>query len=228
MGCRRLSGSRSFIVLIIAAGFFEGITIGWTSLLQPMLGPLGIHETAVGWMGFANGLASNVAGIVAASMIDICFHRRLKAGILAGAFGNLACVAWFTVSLPCCGFRAPHSIMPHNDWILAAALTFAGVFQGIMEPLCYELAAELLYPTKESTSAGILVFVLNIFAGCMMGADTFLDATSMNYIMTLSILIVFIAFLFGVREEYKRPQNCTSGVAEDLQPHPRIESTVGL
>jgi len=226
--CHRLFANRSFIVLIMAAGFFEGITIGWTSLLQTMLGPLGIHETVVGWMGFANGLASNVAGIAAASAIDTCFRRRLKAGIVIGAFGNLTCVALFMVSLPCCGVRAPRSIVPHADWTLAAALTFAGVFQGIFEPLCYELAAELLYPTKESTSAGLLVLVLNIFAGCMMSANTVLDATNMNYIMTLSVLIVFLAILFGVQEEFRRPQNFASDAADGVQPHSAAEPTAWL
>jgi len=205
--CRRLFANGSFVVLIIAVGLYGGITIGWTSLFQSMLGPLGISESAVGWMGFANGLGSNVAGIVAGRMIDTCFHHRLKAGILVGFFGSLACVALFMFSLPCCGVTQPSSILPRNNWSLATALTIAGIFQGVLEPLCYELAAELMYPVKESTSAGFIVLTLNVVAGLMIAANTVLDATHMNYIMTIAILAMFVGILLGVREEYKRPQD---------------------
>jgi len=187
---------------------------------------LGISESTVGWIGFANGLATNIAGVVSGSMIDKCFRRRLKAGILAGALGNLACLVWFTLSLACCGVRAPNSVLPHSDWSLAAALTLVGLFQGVLEPLCYELAAELMYPAKESTSAGILVLVLNIAAGGMIGANTFLDATLMNYIISIAVLALILSILFGVREEYKRPQNAPDCVVESIHSQYASETSV--
>merc|ERR1711862_15942 len=141
----------------LTIGIWEGATIGWTSLFQPMFGPAGISESTVAWMGFANSLGTNVAGIAAGAMIDLFFRLRLKAGILLGACGNLFCLAWFMCSLPCCGVGAPNSIFPRSATSMTIILALAGIFQGVMEPLCYELCAELLYPAKESTSAGLLV-----------------------------------------------------------------------
>jgi len=205
--CAQLSRRPSFVVLVGTVGIFSGAMAAFTSLFQTMLGPEGVDERAVGWMGFGNGLACNVAGILAGSMIDRCFRRRLKGGILVGLLGVFLCLAWFMLSLPCFGVKAPNSVLPHADWSLALTLTLAGVFQGIAEPLFYELAAELMYPAKESTSAGVIVFVMNAAAGVTIGLNSVCNAENMNYVVNAIVLVVFLAVLLGVREEYRRPQD---------------------
>eukprot|EP00928_Gymnodinium_smaydae_P037257 TRINITY_DN25897_c0_g1_i1.p1 TRINITY_DN25897_c0_g1~~TRINITY_DN25897_c0_g1_i1.p1 ORF type:complete len:477 (+),score=36.96 TRINITY_DN25897_c0_g1_i1:57-1433(+) len=205
-----LISNPSFVTLILCCGMWSGFNIGWSSLFQTILGPVGISERSVAWMGFANGFATNVAGIISGIVMDVWFRHRLKAGMLVGAFGNLVCLVIFTLSLPCCGVAAPNSIIPSSDSSLAFILTCAGFFQGIQEPLSYALSAELLYPAKESTSAGFLVFSLNCFAGLMIFSDTFLTAANVNYVMSIAALILLCSLVFGVREEYRRPSDRAS------------------
>merc|ERR1712151_1337424 len=103
-----------------------------------------------------------------------------------------------------------------GDWSLAMALTMSGFFQGVTEPLCYELAAELMHPVKESTSAGILVFVLNTVAGFMIGANSLLTAASMNYIINGAVLVVLLSIAIGVDEVYRRPQHIFESISASL------------
>merc|ERR1712160_60017 len=76
-------------------------------------------------------------------------------------------------------------------------------------PLFYELGAELMYPAKESTSAGMIVFIMNGVAGAMIALNTILTASNMNYIMLSIVAVLLVAILFGVKEEYKRPADGT-------------------
>jgi len=209
---RHVLRKRSLILLVVAVGCFDGMMIAWSSLFQTMFGPLGLSEDAVGWMGFGNGCAANIAGIGAGAMIDTCFRRRLKVGIIISGLGSLCCIAWFTMST-----GAAHSVMPHSVWSLTFVLVLAGAFQGALEPLSYELAAELAYPAKESTSAGAMVFVLNGMAGLVIGLNTALDAASMSCIVNVATVAVLLCIFLGVKEEYRRPQDRTANAATSLQ-----------
>merc|ERR1739845_114011 len=148
-----------------------------------MGGPEGIGENAIGWIGFINGFIGNLSGIASGSLIDNVFRRRLKAGIVLGLAGYFACLVLFTLSLPSFGYTAPDSLLPHSEASLGLILGVSGVFSGMISPLFYELAAELMYPAKESTSAGIIVFIMNGVAGAMIGLNTYLAASNMNYII---------------------------------------------
>merc|ERR1712100_165691 len=88
---------------------------------------------------------------------------------------------------------------------LALACTLCGFAQGVTAPLLYELAAELLYPQKESTSAGILVFVVNGASLIMIQLNTALQPDKMNFITLLVVALILLAIASGVREEYRRP-----------------------
>ena len=96
------------------------------------------------WIGFGNAVAGNVAALVAGQVIDRCFQRRLKLGIIVGLFGCFLCQLWFMLQLPCVLW--PESSggppLPRSEMALVAALTLSGFFQGLTSPLFYELSAE--------------------------------------------------------------------------------------
>merc|ERR1712039_325565 len=108
-----------------------------------------------------------------------------------GGAGCALCLAWFMLSLPSFGVRAPASPLPHSDLSLTLVLTLCGIFAGVATPLFYELAAELLYPAKESTSAGILVFIMNAIEGVMIYLNNDFTASGMNCTMVVAVLIVW-------------------------------------
>merc|ERR1712157_78441 len=111
-------------------------------------------------------------------------RRRLKVGILIGLTGVLICLSLFTLML------LKNSFLGHSDWSLALMISFCGAGNGICLPLFYELGAELMYPAKESTSGGIIVFILNGVSGVMIGLNTYLTASNMNYIMISIVAIL--------------------------------------
>jgi len=89
--------------------------------------------------------------------------------------------------------------------LLVVAISLNGVFKDACSPLFYELAAELIYPMKESMSAGIIVFLLNMSAGVMIFLDSYLDGGGMNYGMCGVLFIVILFVSAFVKEAYKRP-----------------------
>ena len=51
------------------------------------------------WIGFGNGLAGNVAAVLAGGAIDRCFRRRLKLGIVVGLVGCCLSTGWFMLQV---------------------------------------------------------------------------------------------------------------------------------
>jgi len=202
-----LAGSNhSFVLLIIAAAVMSGVTAGWQGLLQSILGSVGVANTDASWIGFANGLAGNIAAVVSGWIMDRCLKCRLKLGIIFGLAGCALATAWFTLQLPCFIYddAAP---LPESQATLVVSLTLAGFFQGVTSPLFYELAAELIYPVKEEMSAGILVLLLNAAAAVLIFLNSVLTAGYMNFFMTATIAGVLVLVVVFVKEEYRRPQD---------------------
>ena len=203
------SGDRSFVLLVVAAAVLAGVNSGWQGLLQLILAPAGIDQAKVGFIGFGNAAAGNMAAVLAGTIMDRCFKRKLKLGIVLGLLGTFITTLWFTLQLPCAwwGGGEQDGVLPRSEFTLVLALTLAGMFQGATSPLFYELAAELIYPVKEGMSAGILVLLLNVSAAIMIFIQNVLSGGTMNVIITGSTLFVLLLVLVCVRENYGRPQN---------------------
>eukprot|EP00928_Gymnodinium_smaydae_P018669 TRINITY_DN17112_c2_g1_i1.p1 TRINITY_DN17112_c2_g1~~TRINITY_DN17112_c2_g1_i1.p1 ORF type:complete len:472 (+),score=36.91 TRINITY_DN17112_c2_g1_i1:68-1483(+) len=211
-----LKGRTSFVVLLVAAGSLTGVLNGWQGLLQSILDPAGFSDKAVGWMGFVNSLAAIAAAVLCGNAMDRCCQRRLKMGIIVGLVSLLVSLIVFMLSLPCFLFQAPLLATSRASLVFTCAL--CGVCQGITNPLFYELAAELLYPQKEGTSAGILVAVLNVTSMVMIQLNSVLSPDSMTFVAVVVVGVAVILVAVGVREEYKRPRN-SCGLSEDVGIH---------
>lgn len=155
--------------------------------------------------GFANSLAQNVGAVACASCIDLCFKRKYKSGIMIGLSGYFLALLWFMLQLPCFLFDSP--VIHNTEGTLVAALILAGCFQGMTEPLLYELGAELTYPVREGMSAGIIVALLNGAAGVMIFVNTMINQDYMNFIMVVVIAVVVVIIGVCVKEKYNRPLN---------------------
>jgi len=199
--------SRSYMLLVLVASLLSGVLIGWQGLLQSILGPTSLSPSAVSWVGFANGLAINVGAILAARVMDTWLQRRLKLGLLVGLGGCLLSTAWFTLQLPCSLYPTERMLVPRSEVSLVVAITLAGLCQGAITPLFYELAAELVYPVREGMSAGILVMLLNTAAGVLIFCNNALPESDMNLIATITIAVTILVLAFAVKEEYRRPQD---------------------
>ena len=82
----------------------------------------------------------------------------------------------------------------------------AGVFQGMLDPLFLELAAEVAYPSPEGTSAGLLTFLYNVAALLVLTVSPFISAATINFIYTL-VFAVCVVLISGVEERYLRSES---------------------
>jgi hypothetical protein len=194
--------NRSFVCLVVAASVLSGVQSCWGSLFQSILGPAGISSGSVSWIGFGNGCAQNIGAIISGWTVDKFFARRLKSGMILGLIGFLSATAWFTIMM----WNSAASNRP-SEFALVLALSLSGFFSGSTTPLFYELSAELIYPVKEGVSAGILVMLLNAASCITIFLNNVESGSSMNLIMTGTVLSVLLAVTFLIKEDYRRPQN---------------------
>ena len=200
----------SFLVVVSGAAILSGVGDGWQGCFQSILGPesaVGISDTNVGWIGFANCISGNLAAVASGFLMDHLFGKRFKAGLLWCLALCLLSTMWFTAMV--------------NDWVarsemmLIFAISLNGIFRDACNPLFYELSAELVWPAKVELSGGLLVFMLNLSAGIMILLDAYLEGSVMNYIICGVLLVTLVAIAFLVKEEYKRPRDSSPLLSQD-------------
>lgn len=199
---RKSAKNSSYIVLILAAGTLSGANSAWQGVLQSTLNPVGYSDHEVGWLGFANGLASAVFAIIGGFLMDRVFFRKMKACILVGVAGIFMTSVLFVVCVP--NFLYDEAPLSTPLAMLTLLMAINGAATGITSPLFYELAAELLYPEREGVSAGTLVFVLNGVSTLVILVDMVLSYRYINFFYSIVIGAILLSIMF-VKEEYKRP-----------------------
>lgn len=97
-----------------------------------------------------------------------------------------------------------------------------------MQPLFYELSAELTYPSPESTSAAIMTLVNNMVMLILYTTTPQFDVSNINTLMTCTVALSFVMML-TLTEEYKRQdagvthKHHNAGVAAVLQYYSQVE-----
>ena len=196
--------SPSFIMIVLSGGIISGVTSGWQGVLPQALEWLHYSDNTIGWFGFGSGVAGIIGGIVVGPILDIFFRRRQKVLLVILTAASVICFAWFTLCLPHPPISEMNKIrIPSDTFSIVLSLCAAGFFQGACGPVFFELAAELVFPVPEATSAGLLSLVNNAACLVMLIVGTFINTKWMNFIQTSSILFCLVLVCF-VREEYKR------------------------
>ncbi len=201
----------SYFILVIATGILAGVINSWQALLQSILNPAGFKGSTVGTIGFINVLAGNIFAVIAGCLMDKCFHRRLKAGLVISFLVWTIAMILVTLTLPSFLYKVPPLDQYFSDerlW-LAFLVLVAGSAQGVSNPLTYELAAELIWPVNEGISAGIIVFILNGVSIVVVFVGSELNTNYMNFITTMTCALVFVMVLF-IKEAYNRPTNSST------------------
>ena len=103
-----------------------------------------------------------------------------------------------------------------------------GFFLGAVQPLFYELSAELTYPSPESTSAAIMTLVNNMVMLILYTTTPQFDVSNINTLMTCTVGVSLVLML-TLTEEYKRQdagvthKHHNAGVAAVLQYYSQVE-----
>jgi hypothetical protein len=125
-----------------------GIFNDYTGLLDTTLEPLRFSAEEAGLFGCIMTIAFVVGGTLIGYVADTeIFSRKLKELIVLSTFAaTLSCLV-VVISVPSV-FSSEPLIALQGHWFVGAALTFFGLFVGMIMVLIYELGAELMYPVR--------------------------------------------------------------------------------
>jgi len=153
----------NFLTIAFGFGTLNGVFNVWSGSFDEILKPLGpeYDQATCGWLGFGSTMAMIVGGILTGFVIDHppwnrCFASLLRVGS-AATFGMMAL---FTVAMPTCFSKSPLLHLPF--WAIAGLIVSSGLTLGMCTPIAFEAAAEMTFPTPESTSANVIVLILNV------------------------------------------------------------------
>ena len=202
----------SFMLLAVAGGGVLGVFNGWSALFNNILasvicdkgGQGGCDDVSViaGWFGFSSTVAAVVGGFVMGAIADTRrFSRHFKLLLLTSAAICFACFCWFIFSVPTPFATTP--ILRSNTAILGVAITACGFSLGLLNPLYYELGAEVTYPSPEQYSAGVITLFNNGLCIVFVYAQPYLSDGFMNCAMFATVVVTGLMIL-PVREVYLR------------------------
>ncbi len=178
----------AFVVLLSVLGVGYGMFVALWSTMQELV----ISTPLAAWIGIAFVGGGIVGATIAGLIVDK--WRIYRPVLTVGSFGSLAAMILFFFGL-----------LPINEsWLIGSAVS-AGFFLIALLPVVFETAVEVTFPVNESTSAGLLIMIGNLFAIIFVVAYT---VESDSAVAVTGVIIVFFAGtvqqMFSFRPEYKR------------------------
>lgn len=205
----------SLLFLVAAGGIEAGANAAWGGLLPQIFATRWSKTTAsrvANECGLLNVSGSLLGMVLAGVVADRCFRRRLKEMAMACFIASAAVTALVTAQFATPWAHAPLWAAPEVP--VAVTLFIAGIFSGMLDPLCLELAAEVGYPTSEATSSGLLTFAYNAAALLVLSLSPVLPTMWLN----LGYAVVFILcalLMLGVKALYGRTDAAAALAGKD-------------
>jgi nitrate/nitrite transporter NarK len=190
----------SCMLLILAGGLQSGVFASWNGAVPDMLTTLHVGSTTAGFFAFACSLAGILGGIALGKIADRVLPRRLKFLILVCFAVSIVFFVWFTLSFPILSLPA---VLPSTFWTALCSITLSGLFIGAVNPLFYELAAELTFPVPEATSAALVTWTLNLGGAILLFCASEINTAAMNVVL-LGCIVLCMGAIALVRERYGR------------------------
>lgn len=196
----------AMIFLLLAGGVESGSNAAWGGLLPQIFETRFDSSSAdslANLCGLLNCTGSLIGMLAGGWVADRFFQRRLKQLMLIYFSVEVLLTAVVTAMFP-----TPWTpvLWEAAEWEVAFIMTIAGGFQGCLDPLFVELAAEITYPTKEGTSGGLSMIALNIAGVVVLLLAPVLPADMMNTIYTLC-LVACVLFTLCCSQRYLRSEN---------------------
>jgi len=201
----------SFFILSMVGGGILGIFNAWSALFNNILGPIICGpvvddtcdvSTIAGWIGFSATISAVIGGVIMGAIADTKrFRREFKLLILTGSALSFISFLYFLLCTSSPLFPDPP--LSATTLTLAVAITMSGFALGLLNPLYYELSAELTYPVPEQYSAGILTLWNNGLGIIFIFAQPYFSAGFMNLMMMIAVILAGL-LIFPVKEKYKR------------------------
>jgi MFS family permease len=157
--------------LVALYAWMAGAYIAWVSLFDTMLSRGSVYsERFIGLLSFCSNLGYIAGGLVSGWLVDKWFRRRHRAVLYCACIASAVLSLVFTLSLPSSSSALPVGLHGGRHLLLLAVAS--GFPNGMIDPIVYELAAELTFPVSEGSSAALLalgenfgsIFLLQLLA----------------------------------------------------------------
>jgi len=196
-------------MVCLTGGLTTGVFLLWTASIPTQMQGV-FSSIMLKWFAIIMSVASLIGNFAAGPITELLgLQQRLQQTIFVLLFTQLVCYVLFAMLLP----NTPLPFTASSS-VLMVILIVAGVAQGIMNPLIYELAAELSYPCSGSYSGAVYSWMVNaiglVFVFILPDVPVAYDSFGMVGACLLSLIGLSV-----VRVEYPRRQVDT-GHAETL------------
>eukprot|EP00727_Mastigamoeba_balamuthi_P009681 m51a1_g5335 hypothetical protein (473) ;mRNA; r:410215-412107 len=198
-GIARCLRSPAAVLCVLATGTQSGVYFSFTGCLQQSLPQLG--TAAVGWLGFASSLASIAGSLAGGRVVDRWLGRRMKAAAVGAMALCAALFLLFSLCAPSVFRSAP--IVPENVYLMGVLLTLIGFIWGTINPVMYELAAEITFPVSEAISGGLITTWMSVAMLVTLFVVPKIPVMWFNLIVTAAFVLC-AALAACIRDEYRR------------------------
>eukprot|EP00035_Acanthoeca_spectabilis_P002179 m.85688 g.85688 ORF g.85688 m.85688 type:complete len:493 (-) comp11408_c0_seq1:60-1538(-) len=215
----------SYKSLTVAWGLTTGTLVGLSTFLNIYMSTGNMagrfSDEKLGWVGFA-GNCINLFGVIALpATVDALGAQRHMKWICVPLF--------FLCALGTVGFGFTLCFSPPGTsvWLIAAPYMLISLIYGAVTPLCFELAAELVFPVaEESSSAWINLSYMAI----NVAAVFVYDHLSTEFAMFGSAGVIFLCsiLLATIGNIHKRYDLDRAGLSPAPQPEPEDEDNEPL
>lgn len=183
--------NRSFFLIAMIGGGVLGTFTGWSSLFNNILGPiictdptttcdLNYVSKIAGWIGFSSTLSAVVGGVMMGAIADTPrFRRRFKLLLYTSSALSFITYLYFLLCTQSPIF--PNPPLSATQFTLGFTITAFGLALGSLNPLYYELGAEITYPVPGQFN---LLFVLTSSISC------FIDSLSSEFVLGLVCVLL--------------------------------------
>ncbi|XP_045583403.2 solute carrier family 49 member 4 homolog [Procambarus clarkii] len=152
-GLCTLVRNRRWLGLVLTYGAVVGPAIGWLTVLNYSLIPLGLHQDETMWIGQATVLVSSVSPLVSGRFTDLV-QGHVRASLVGLMLATTVCFYWFLL--------LSYGVLPFTKWQVYVSVVGGVAFNYATIPLFYEMGIDLAYPAPEILVSGAITAADNL------------------------------------------------------------------
>ena len=219
--CRELgtvvcSKSRT-ILLLVGFGVQMGAYGAWSGVLLPVLTTSGMDSQEASDIGAYNTLAGVVGGVAIGLVVAMPqIATRLRVTLVLLSLAGAATFALVLLALP------PLDVIHLSKTTIVLLCTLGGLFRGMLDPLFFELATEISYPSSPAVVGGVLTVWTHVVMVIVLSLPSGPVNEIAMYLMPVALVLTAIMVCL-VKDKYHRRTFDTAGHATTNLEHPQLE-----
>ncbi|XP_074650994.1 solute carrier family 49 member 4 homolog [Tubulanus polymorphus] len=218
-GFKQLLSHKDYWIFLVATRIPLGAYLGWYTMLEINLKPLGFTQNEVGTMMLVNVVVGNLVGIIMARLTDLVKgHMKTKISVLS-SLGTVI-VLLFTLQST--------KIMPYNHVTIFVSVTLIGMCYISLAPLSLEVTCELAYPVTEGIALLCPLIAMNVITLIYLFLPVLVPSTGTEWTLWIffgTCVISPISLIpFKMRYYRQRLDSMSPDLMDNAPTNPRMSS----